>query len=87
MVWTVKFDKRAAKEFKSIAAMDKIRILKTLKALEESTDPRQTGKALKGDFAGLWRYRVGDYRLICRIQDTDIEILVLRVGHRKNIYD
>jgi mRNA interferase RelE/StbE len=44
------------------------------------------GKALKGHFSGLWRYRVGDYRLVCQIRDRELLILVLRVGDRKDIY-
>ena len=49
-------------------------------------DPRDLGKAMAGDKAGLWRYRVGDYRLICQIDDGAELILVLRVAHRKEAY-
>jgi mRNA interferase RelE/StbE len=49
-------------------------------------DPRQWGKPLHGEKRGLWRYRVGDYRLICDIQDDKITILVLELGHRKDVY-
>jgi mRNA interferase RelE/StbE len=49
-------------------------------------DPRRFGKALRGERAGLWRYRVGDYRLICHIQDARAEVLVLAIGHRREIY-
>ena len=51
------------------------------------SDPRSKGKMLVGDLKGFWRYRVGDYRLICRIHDEELEILVVEVGHRKEIYD
>jgi mRNA interferase RelE/StbE len=51
-----------------------------------SPDPRSLGKALVGEMAGLWRYRVGNYRLICKIEDRDITILVLEVGHRREIF-
>ena len=50
-------------------------------------NPRATGKALQGEFSGLWRYRVGDYRLICEIRENELVILVLEIGHRKNIYN
>ena len=50
-------------------------------------DPRTFGKQLKGDLKGLWRYRVADYRLICSIQDQRLVVLVLKVGHRRDIYD
>ena len=49
-------------------------------------DPRQWGKALQGEKRGLWRYRVGDYRLICDILHDKIIIMILEVGHRKDIY-
>jgi mRNA interferase RelE/StbE len=49
-------------------------------------NPRLTGKALQGDLKGLWRYRVGDYRLIAQIKDAELLILVIELGHRKGIY-
>ena len=52
-----------------------------------SDDPRAFGKALRGQLRGLWSYRVDDYRIISRIQDNVMTILVLRVGHRHNVYD
>lgn len=54
--------------------------------LEGCDNPKQHGKALVGNHAGQWRYRIGDYRLICNIDDDKIIILVLEVGHRKEIY-
>ena len=49
-------------------------------------DPRQWGKALQGEKRGLWRYRVGDYRLICDIRDEVITVVVLEISHRKDVY-
>lgn len=57
------------------------------KNLEECENPRQHGKALIGDKSGQWRYRIGDYRIICEIIDEEIKILVLEVGHRKKVYE
>jgi mRNA interferase RelE/StbE len=54
--------------------------------LVPAEDPRRWGKPLHGEKRGLWRYRVGDYRLICDIQDEKITVLVLEVGHRKDVY-
>ena len=54
--------------------------------LTPADDPRQWGRPLHGEKRGLWRYRVGDYRLICDIQDEKITALVLEVGHRKDVY-
>lgn len=51
-----------------------------------SQDPYQFGKPLKGDRSGIWRYRVGDYRILCQIENQALIVLVVAVGHRKNIY-
>jgi mRNA interferase RelE/StbE len=50
-------------------------------------DPRRFGKGLRAGLAGLWRYRVGAYRIICQIKNRELLVLVVSVGHRKNIYD
>jgi mRNA interferase RelE/StbE len=49
-------------------------------------NPRSFGKALKGKCSEFWRYRVGNYRIVCRLEDSSISILVLRVAHRKDVY-
>ena len=56
------------------------------KRLDGLNNPRQQGKALTGQYKGLWRYRIGNYRVICDIQDDNLIILALEVGHRKEIY-
>jgi mRNA interferase RelE/StbE len=50
------------------------------------SDPRQLGNPLKGELASLWRYRVGDYRLICELRDEVLVVLVVRIGHRREVY-
>lgn len=62
------------------------RIRDALKEISDLDDPRSRGKALTGDMAGFWRYRVGDYRVICSIEDGALIVLVVDVGHRKDIY-
>lgn len=57
------------------------------KNLEGCTNPRRIGKALKGNHSGEWRYRVGDYRLLARIEDEVITIYIFEIGHRSNVYD
>ena len=57
------------------------------KNLEGCENPRIQGKGLTSNRSGQWRYRIGDYRLICEIQDKKIIMYVLEVGHRKRIYD
>jgi mRNA interferase RelE/StbE len=86
--WQVEWDERALKELKKIdrqAQKDIIEYLKKRIATEES--PRRFGKALVGSKAGLWRYRINDYRLICNIEDDCLVVLVLRASHRKNVYE
>lgn len=84
VVFTYESKKQLKKLDKHIAAL----IIGWIeKNLENCTNPRQHGKSLVGNKSGQWRYRIGDYRLICEIQDEEITILVLEVGHRKNIYD
>ena len=50
-------------------------------------DPRRFGRALTGDLKGLWRYRVGDYRIVASIEDDRFVVLVVTVGHRREVYD
>ena len=86
--WQVAWDERALKELKKIdkqAQKDIIGYLKERIATEES--PRRFGKALVGNKAGLWRYRIKDYRLICNIENGNLVVLVLRASHRKNVYE
>lgn len=78
-----------AKPRKQLAKLDnsvKKRILDYMDEIANLSDPRSKGKSLVGDLKGFWRYRVGDYRLICRIHDEELEILVVDLGHRKEIY-
>ena len=57
------------------------------KNLEGTENPRQHGKGLTANRLGEWRYRIGDYRIICDIQDEEIIILVLEIGHRRSVYE
>jgi len=61
------------------------RILTFVDRIEESTNPRFSGKALKGN-DNEWRYRVGDYRLVCEIKDRELIVWMIRVGHRREVY-
>lgn len=85
MAWTIEITKTAEKQICSFDKTIQQRIVKFLRALAIADDPRLSGKALKGNKAQLWRYRVGDYRLICNIQDPSI-ITILEIGHRREIY-
>jgi mRNA interferase RelE/StbE len=86
--WVYRFDERALTELKRLDRQTQARIISFLdERVSGKENPRRLGKALRGPFSGLWRYRVGDYRLVTRIQDNELTVLVVRVGHRRNIYD
>jgi len=86
-MFRVMFSSQARKELKKMDIHVSSLILGWIrKNLEGCNDPRSLGKALTGDKSGAWRYRVGDYRIICEIHDEDIIILVLSVGHRREVY-
>lgn len=88
MNWVFKFDERVAKDLKKLGPQAQCEIIKYItERLISAEDPRRFGKPLSGNLAGFWRYRVRDYRIICQIIDQEWTILVVAVGHRKNIYD
>ncbi|HXG28941.1 MAG TPA: type II toxin-antitoxin system RelE/ParE family toxin [Nevskiales bacterium] len=87
MAWDVEFKQSAFRQLEKLDRAIQRRILAFLKdRVTAGADPRLHGKALQGDRQGLWRYRVGDYRIICEIQDHRLVVLVLSLGHRKEIY-
>ena len=87
MAWIVEITRSAEKQIKKLDRQAQQSIISFLRErVQPSVNPRQWGKPLHGTKGGLWRYRVGDYRLICDIQDEKITVLVLRVGHRKDVY-
>lgn len=86
-VWKTNFLPKAARRFRKLDPEVKNRILKYLDALTEMDDPRSRGKALTGIWSGFWRWRVGDYRLIGTVENKELVILIVEVGHRSDIYD
>jgi len=82
----VAIDSKAAKEIRKLGKTTAIRIADFLEELE-NIDPRSKGKILKGKLKHLWRYRVGDYRILTEIQDEVLIVLVVRVAHRSKIYN
>ncbi|MFY9661623.1 MAG: type II toxin-antitoxin system RelE/ParE family toxin [Terriglobales bacterium] len=87
MAWKIEFDPAALKELKKLDKPVEQRILKFLRErLAKLDDPHQIGARLQGTLSGLWKYRVGDYRLICSLENNQLVVLVLRVGHRREVY-
>jgi mRNA interferase RelE/StbE len=87
-LWTVEFDERARRELRKLDGKAQKDILRYLRErIAGSEDPRQFGKPLRLNLAGLWRFRVGDYRLICRIEEYRLVVLILKIGHRREVYE
>lgn len=88
MQYKVIFTERAKKQLKKLDKHIAALIIGWLeKNIQNCENPRLHGKGLVENKSGQWRYRIGDYRVICEIQDKEIIVLVLEVGHRRDIYD
>ena len=87
MKYKILFDRNADKQLKKIdKTQQRIIVNWITKNLENTNDPRVFGKALKGNLKDYWRYRIGDYRVIAEINDDEVKILIIEIGHRKDIY-
>jgi mRNA interferase RelE/StbE len=87
VTWRVEVAPRAVRTLAGLDRAARTRVRRFLsERLETEADPRHLGRPLSGPLAGLWRYRVGDYRLICRIEDRRCVVLVLEIGHRREVY-
>lgn len=87
MAWTIEYAETAKKQLRKLDQAAARRILDFMdERVAASDDPRQIGKALKGDLGDLWRYRVGDFRIFCDIQDKVLTVLVLQIGNRCEVY-
>jgi mRNA interferase RelE/StbE len=85
--WRIEITRTAEKQIQKLNRTAQEAIIQFFRErVQTAENPRQLGKPLHGDKGGLWRYRVGDYRLVCDIQDERITVLVVRVGHRKDVY-
>ena len=87
MAWTVDYTHTALNQLRKLDKQSARRILDFLdERVAQRDDPRSTGKALTGPLGGLWRYRVGDFRVICEIQDGELRVLVVELGNRREVY-
>lgn len=86
MAWSIEFDDGIEKVLKRLSVANQRRIIDYLEHRVAKGDPRTLGKALQGKLSGLWRYRVGDYRIIARIQDDRLVVMVIDIGHRSAVY-
>ena len=88
MVWSIDYTETALKQLRKLDKQTARRILDFMdERIACQEDPRRTGKALTGPSLGAyWRYRIGDYRIVCDIQDGALRVLVIEIGNRRDIY-
>jgi mRNA interferase RelE/StbE len=86
LAWRIEIDKDVQRSMKKLDKQIAKRIVAKLHEISQLEDPRSRGKALTGNLAGVWRYRVGDYRILCDINDGRLVILVVDVAHRREVY-
>ena len=88
MVWTINYSDRALKSLRKMDKQNARRVVDFMDLrIAVAADPRQSGKPLKGELGEFWRYRVGDYRILCEIRDDELVILAATIGHRREVYD
>jgi mRNA interferase RelE/StbE len=87
LAWTVDYTETARKQLRKLDKQVARRILDFLdERVAAAEEPRSTGKALTGPLGSFWRYRVGEYRIICDIQDGQLRVLVVQIGNRREVY-
>jgi len=87
MAWTFEFTPNAQKQLDDLDKAVSRRILKFLyERVGRLENPRQIGDRLQGALNNFWKYRVGDYRIICRLEDEKLVVFVVRIGHRREVY-
>lgn len=84
--WSVDTTDQFDREFRKLDRAVQRRVLIYLRDVEQLEDPRQRGKGLTANHAGVWRYRVGYYRILAQVHDDTLIVLALRVGHRRDVY-
>jgi mRNA interferase RelE/StbE len=88
VTWRVEFEPRARKDLKALGSAERTAVLKYLRdRIDGSDDPRRFGKSLVNDLAGLWRYRIGNTRIIARLEDDVLLVMVVKIGNRRDVYD
>ncbi|HDI9496827.1 TPA: type II toxin-antitoxin system RelE/ParE family toxin [Escherichia coli] len=88
MVWTINYSDRALKSLRKMDKQNARRIVDFMDLrIAVAADSRKSGRPLKGELGEFWRYRVGDYRILCEIRDDELIILVATIGHRREVYD
>ena len=84
-MWKISYETQVVRFLKKSDKLLQIQILKYLQKI--SANPKSFGKALSANLKGLWRYRVGDYRIICHLKEKEVTILVIDIDHRNKVYN
>ena len=88
MTWCLEFSKRADKQLSKMdPGVRRVIVAWLLKHVDGCEDPRAHGKGLTANLSGKWRYRIGDYRVLCEIRDNDLVVLAIEVGRRREAYE
>jgi mRNA interferase RelE/StbE len=88
LAWIVEYDPEVERDLRKLDPSIQREILDYMESrIATESDPRRFGKPLRHSKYGLWRYRVGDYRIICEIQARRLVVLVVAVGHRRSVYE
>lgn len=86
-MWRLVFSKKADKQLSKLdAGVRRVIVSWLLKHIDGCDDPRVYGNGLTANRAGEWRYRIGDYRVLCEIRDDELIVLTIAVGHRRDVY-
>ncbi len=85
-MWTLKYHPQSLKSLRKLDRSAQKRIFEFLSNLANCDDVKASGKALSAQFKGFWRYRVGDYRIICEVKQSELVVVVIDIGHRKEVY-
>lgn len=87
MRWKLDYSDKARKQLHKLGETQRAIILSWMdKNIEDCENPRVYGKGLTGDHSGEWRYRIGDYRVLCDIRDEKLIVLAFSIGHRSKVY-
>jgi mRNA interferase RelE/StbE len=87
LAWTIEFEERAERDLSRLDKSIQREIMKYLETrIANSHDPRSFGHALSHNLSGLWRYRVRDYRIVCKLEQDRLIVLVVAIGHRSQVF-
>ncbi len=87
-MWRLEFSKRADKQLSKMdPGVRRVIVAWLIKNIDGCLDPRAHGKSLTANKSGSWRYRIGDYRILCEMRDDELVVLAIEIGHRRDIYN